>query len=196
MRLTGYSSPCLVLNLEKQGSKVSSLKWLRKRPKFGGISHLFLKKAEEKGKIPPLISSNTSENFYQRSRPRPCPCKMTPQEPLVTEQKFQTVWWDLLRIMMQKDTLGPRQSEFLWFLNSIKRILNKFTKPEEWSDKIYQNCVSVCAIFLRNKAKMCGHQKKFKFQICYEKFSKHYRRAQPFNLPAHPFHLLQIAFCW
>ena len=61
--------PRLVLDLEKQGTKVSSLKWLRKRPKFRGIPRLVLKKAEEKGKIPRLVSSSTSEKFYQRSRP-------------------------------------------------------------------------------------------------------------------------------
>ena len=67
------SSPRLVLDLEKQGSKVSSLKWLRKRPKFRGIPRLVLEKAEEKGKIPRLVSSSTSEKFYKRSRPRPRP---------------------------------------------------------------------------------------------------------------------------
>ena len=75
------SSPRLVLDLEKQGSKVSSLKWLRKRPKFRGIPRLVLEKAEEKGKIPRLVSS--SKKFYQRSRPRPRPRQMTPREPLV-----------------------------------------------------------------------------------------------------------------
>ena len=53
--------PRLVLDLEKQGSKVSSLKWLRKRLKFWGIPRLVLEKAEEKGKIPRLVSS--SEKF-------------------------------------------------------------------------------------------------------------------------------------
>ena len=43
--------PCLVLDLEKQGSKVLSLKWLRKRLKFQGISHLVLEKAEEREKL-------------------------------------------------------------------------------------------------------------------------------------------------
>ena len=76
------SSPRLVLDLEKLGSKVSSLKWLRKRPKFRGIPRLVLEKAEEKGKIPRLVSSSTSEKFYQRSRPRPRPRQMTPREPL------------------------------------------------------------------------------------------------------------------
>ena len=52
----------LVRNLEKQGSEVSSFKWLRKRPKFRGIPHLVLEKAEEKGKIPRLVSSSTSVN--------------------------------------------------------------------------------------------------------------------------------------
>ena len=49
------SSPRLVLDLEKQGSKVLSLKWQRKRPKFRGIPRLVLEKAEEKGKIPRLV---------------------------------------------------------------------------------------------------------------------------------------------
>ena len=75
------SSHRLVLDLEKQGSKVSSLKWLRKRPKFRGIPRLILKKAEEKGKIPRLVSS--SEKFYQRSRPWPRPRQITPWEPLL-----------------------------------------------------------------------------------------------------------------
>ena len=57
------SSPRLVLDLEKLGSKVSSLKWLRKRPKFRGIPRLVLEKAEEKGKIPRLVSSLTSEKL-------------------------------------------------------------------------------------------------------------------------------------
>ena len=76
------SSPRLVLDFEKQGSKVSSLKWLRKRPKFRGIPCLVLEKAEEKGRIPRLVSSSTSKKFYQRSRPRPRPRQMTPREPL------------------------------------------------------------------------------------------------------------------
>ena len=49
------SSPRLILVLEKQGSKVLSLKWLRKRPKFRGIPRLVLEKAKEKGKIPRLV---------------------------------------------------------------------------------------------------------------------------------------------
>ena len=73
------SSPRLVLDLEKQGSKVSSLKWLRKRLKFRGIPRLVLEKAEEKGKIPRLASSSTSGKSYQRSRTRPR--QMTPREP-------------------------------------------------------------------------------------------------------------------
>ena len=52
------SSPRLVLDLEKQGSKVSSLKWQRKRPKFRGIPRLVLEKAEEKRNIPRLVSSS------------------------------------------------------------------------------------------------------------------------------------------
>ena len=56
------SSSCLVL--EKQGSRVSSLKWLRKRQAFWGIPHLLL----DLGKILP--------------RPWPRPCQMTPREPL------------------------------------------------------------------------------------------------------------------
>ena len=78
--MTQNSSPCHVLDLEKQGLKVSSSKWLRKRQKFRGIPRLILEKAKEKGKIPRLISSSTLEKFYQRSRP--CPCQMTPREPL------------------------------------------------------------------------------------------------------------------
>ena len=38
---------------------------MRKRPKFRGIPRLVLEKAEEKGKIPCLVSS--SEKFYQSS---------------------------------------------------------------------------------------------------------------------------------
>ena len=62
------SSPRLVLDLEKQGSKVSSLKWQRKRPKFRGIPCLVLEKAEEKGKIPRLVSSSTSSSLDDPSR--------------------------------------------------------------------------------------------------------------------------------
>ena len=80
------SSPRLVLDLEKQGSKVSSLQWLRKRPKFRGIPRLVLEQAEEKGQIPPFVSSSASEKFYQRSRPRPRPRQMTPREPLHSRQ--------------------------------------------------------------------------------------------------------------
>ena len=42
------SSTRLVLDLKKQGSKVSSLKWMRKRPKFRRIPCLVLEKAGEK----------------------------------------------------------------------------------------------------------------------------------------------------
>ena len=49
------SLPRLVLDREKQGTKVSSLKWLRKRTEFRGIPRLVLEKAEEKGKIPRLV---------------------------------------------------------------------------------------------------------------------------------------------
>ena len=80
--MTKNSSPRLVLDLKTQRSKVSSLKGPRKRSKFRGIPRLVLEKAEEKGKIPRLVSSSTSEKFYQRSRPRPRPRQMTPREPL------------------------------------------------------------------------------------------------------------------
>ena len=70
--------PRLVLDLEKQGSKVSTIKWLRKRPKFRGIPRLVLKKAEEKGKIPclvldlvyilPKVLSSTSSSLDDPSR--------------------------------------------------------------------------------------------------------------------------------
>ena len=56
------------LVLEKQGSKVSSLKWPRKRPKFRGIPRLVLEKAEEKGKNPRLVSSSTSSSLDDPSR--------------------------------------------------------------------------------------------------------------------------------
>ena len=49
------------------------LKMAEKRPKFWGIPRPVLKNAEEKGKIPHLVSSSTSEKFYQRSHPWPRP---------------------------------------------------------------------------------------------------------------------------
>ena len=46
------------------------------------------------------------------------------------------------RFVRYHDTKGyfrPQQSEFLKLFNAIKRILNKFTKLEETSDKICPN---------------------------------------------------------
>ena len=114
------SSPRLVLDSEKQGSKVSSLKWLRKRPKCRGIPCLILKKAEEKRKIPRLVLSSTSEIFYQRSRPRPRPRQMTPRENLLRRptMRMAQFWW-IIAMHWSKSMLKQKLRSFLHFCITV-----------------------------------------------------------------------------
>ena len=69
-------SPRLVLDLKKQGSKVSSLKWLRKMPKFRGIPRLVLEKVKflasprlvlDLWKILPEVSNSSSPDDPSRT---------------------------------------------------------------------------------------------------------------------------------